>query len=324
MEMPAAPYGRGPAVLPWRRETGRLQPGMGLYIIRKTGNVMGRDEQENSRTGRMRMQDMVTGLVKQNLNEEHRNMVLVEYRLAEGGNIETDWMPVMMPCGGPGYGKYLMPETGTEVVIGFRFGDRSKPFVMGALLENMDSVPEAGGTGNIPARMLKTRTGFTVSVDEEQDGFLFTDPAGQNQVAVSSGKDHGSLVIDIREKVEIRLGGEAYLTLEKEEVTFAGNITVCGEDIHLKAEKDLSACSGTMTLDSGRKLILKGQDIDVLPVQGFKLGGMKADIISSQNINVKTTQLKVEGTTAQLSALASLQMKADGIVEVKGSMVKLN
>lgn len=79
-----------------------------------------------------------------------------------------------------------------------------------------------------------------------------------------------------------------------------------------------------MTLDSGRKLILKGQDIDVLPVQGFKLGGMKADIISSQNINVKTTQLKAEGTTAQLSALASLQMKADGIVEVKGSMVKLN
>ena len=36
-------------------------------IIRKPGDVMGRDEQENSRTGRMRMQDMVTGLVKQNL-----------------------------------------------------------------------------------------------------------------------------------------------------------------------------------------------------------------------------------------------------------------
>ena len=73
-------------------------------------------------------------------------MVLVEYRLAEGGTMEMDWMPVMMPYGGPGYGMYLMPETGTEVVIGFRFGDRSKPFVMGALLENMDSVPKAEGT----------------------------------------------------------------------------------------------------------------------------------------------------------------------------------
>ena len=41
-------------------------------IIRKPGDVMGRDEQENSRTGRMRMQDMVTGLVKQNLNESTR------------------------------------------------------------------------------------------------------------------------------------------------------------------------------------------------------------------------------------------------------------
>ena len=270
------------------------------------------------------MQDTVTGLVKQNLNKEHKNMVLVEYRLAEGGTMEMDWMPVMMPYGGPGYGMYLMPETGTEVVIGFRFGDRSKPFVMGALLENMDSVPEAGGTGNIPARMLKTRTGFTVSVDEEQDGFLFTDPAGQNQVAVSSGKDHGSLVIDIREKVEIRLGGEAYLTLEKENATFAGNITVSGEEIHLKAEKDLSVCSRNMTLDSGRMLTLKGQDINASPVQGFKLDGMKADITPSQNINVKTMHLKAEGTAAQLSALTSLQLKSDGIVEVKGSMVKLN
>lgn len=270
------------------------------------------------------MQDMVTGLVKQNLNKEHKNMVLVEYRLAEGGTMEMDWMPVMMPYGGPGYGMYLMPETGTEVVIGFRFGDRSKPFVMGALLENMDSVPEAGGTGNIPARMLKTRTGFTVSVDEEQDGFLFTDPAGQNQVAVSSGKDHGSLVIDIREKVEIRLGGEAYLTLEKENATFAGNITVSGEEIHLKAEKDLSVCSRNMTLDSGRMLTLKGQDINASPVQGFKLDGMKADITPSQNINVKTMHLKAEGTAAQLSALTSLQLKSYGIVEVRGSMVKLN
>ena len=51
------------------------------------------------------MQDMVTGLVKQNLNKEHKNMVLVEYRLAEGGTMEMDWMPVMMPDGGPVWGQ---------------------------------------------------------------------------------------------------------------------------------------------------------------------------------------------------------------------------
>ena len=66
--------------------------------------------------------------------------------------METDWMPVMMPYGGTGHGMYLMPEIGTEVVIGFRFGDRGKPFVMGALLENMDSVPETDRTENNPVR----------------------------------------------------------------------------------------------------------------------------------------------------------------------------
>lgn len=271
------------------------------------------------------MQDMVTGLVKQNWDEEHKNMVQVEYYLGESGYMETDWMPVMMPYAGPDYGMYLMPEIGAEVVVGFRFGDRSRPFVMGALLGNVNTVPEENATENNSVRMLKTKAGFTVSVDEEKGSVLFTDPAGQNTVSLSTEEDHGCLVIDIKEKVEIRLGGEAYLTLEKEKATFAGKITVHGEEIVLDAEKDLSiACAQTMTLKPDRKLVMKGKDIEASPDQGFKLGGMQADIAPSQTMKVNAMQLKMEGTTVGLSAKASLKLEASGITEVKGGMVKVN
>lgn len=271
------------------------------------------------------MQDMVTGLVKQNWDEEHRNMVQVEYYLGESGYMETDWMPVMMPYAGPGYGMYLMPEVGAEVVVGFRFGDRSRPFVMGALLGNTNTVPEENATEDNSVRMLKTKAGFTISVDEGNGSVMFTDPAGQNTVSLSTEEDHGCLVIDIKEKVEIRLGGEEYLTLEKEKATFAGKITIHGEEIALDAEEGISAsCGRTMTLKPEQKLVMKGKDIEVSPDQGFKLGGMKADLGPSREMKLNTMQLTMEGTTVGLSAKASLKLEASGITEVKGGMIKLN
>lgn len=271
------------------------------------------------------MQDMVTGLVKCNWNEEHKNMVQVEYYLGESGYMQADWMPVMMPYAGPEYGMYMMPEVGAEVVVGFRFGDRNKPFVMGALLGNVNTVQGENATENNSVRMLKTKAGFAVSVDEENHKLSFTDPGGQNTVSWSTEEDHGCLVLDSKEKVQIHLGGEEYLTLEKEKVTFAGKITVSAEEIVLKAEKNISLESGqAMTLKPDQKLILKGQNIEASPDQGFKLGGMKADIGPSQQLNLKTMQLKLEGTTVEASAQASLKLGASGITEIKGGMVKLN
>lgn len=271
------------------------------------------------------MQDMVTGLVKQNWDEDHKNMVQVEYYLGESGFMQTDWMPVMMPYAGPDYGMYLLPEVGAEVVVGFRFGDRTRPFVMGSILGNVNTVPDGNATEDNVIRMLKTKGGFQVSVDEENNKVSFTDPKGQNTVIWTTEEDHGCLVLDIKEKMEIHLGGEAFLTLEKEKATFDGKITIHAEEIVLEAEKNISVeCSQGMTLKPDQKLVLKGQNIEASPDQGFKLGGMKADIGPSQQMNLKTMQLKLEGTTVEVSAQASLKLEASGIAQVKGAMLKLN
>lgn len=271
------------------------------------------------------MEQLVTGLVKQNWDKDHKNMVQVEYYLGEAGLMETAWMPVMMPYAGPGYGMYLFPEVGAEVVVGFRFGDSGKPFVMGSIMNAVNTAPEENATEKNTVKLLKTKTGFAVSVDEEKKEAGFTDPSGENTLTWSTEDDHGCLVLDIKEKMVIKLGGEEFLTMEKEKATFNGKITVHGEELVLESEKNLSVnCGQTMTLKPDKNLELKGQNVEASPDQGFKVGGMKAEINPSQQLSAKAQQTKIEGTTLALSAQASLKLEANGITEVKGAMVKLN
>lgn len=275
--------------------------------------------------GSTQMEEIVTGTVKQNWDEEHKSMVQVEYYLGEPGDMETAWMPVMMPYAGPDYGMYLFPEVGAEVAVGFRYGDKDRPFVLGSILGNVNTVVEGNANENNSVRMLKTKAGYKITVDEEAGSLCCTDPKGQNTLCWSFEEDHGNLTLDIMERLDIRFGGEPFVTVEKEKVTFAGKITIHAEEILLESEKDLAVkCGQTMTLQPDQKLVMKGRNIEISPDQGLKVDGMKADIAPTQQMNLKTMQLKMEGTTVALSAKASGKVESSGIMEVKGAMLKLN
>lgn len=271
------------------------------------------------------MEEIVTGLVKQNWDEDHKNMVRVEYYLGDAGFMETAWMPVMTPYGGPDYGMYLFPEVGAEVAVGFRYGDKDRPFVLGSIMGSVNTPPGGSANEDNSIRMLKTKGGFVVSVDETDNKISLSDPKAQNTVVWSVEEDHGHLTLDIKEKLDVLIGGEAFITIEKEKVTFAGKVTIHGEEIVMEAGKDLAVkCGQGMTLQPDQKMVIKGQNVELSPDQGLKVSGMKAEIAPTQQMNLKTAQMKIEGTTVALSAQASGKLEASGIMEVKGAMLKLN
>lgn len=287
------------------------------------------------------MEELVTGIVMENWDEDHKNMVKVEYYLGEAGLMQTNWMPVMTPYAGPEYGLYLFPEVGAEVVVGFRFGDKDRPFVMGCIMGVVNTVPEENATENNTMRILKTKAGFQVSVDEENNIVSCKDPEGENAVTWSVEKDHGTLTLDIKEKLEILLGGEAFMTVEEEKVTFAGKVTIYAEEMVLETEKAMEIKSGkemtigsseglkaksanAMELEAGQTLTQKGQNVEISPTQGLTVAGMKAEIAPTQELSLSALQLKMEGTTAALSGKASVKLEASGMMEVKGAMLKLN
>lgn len=287
------------------------------------------------------MGELVTGIVKENWNEDFKNMVKVEYYLGESGLMETAWMPVMTPYGGPEYGLYLFPEVGAEVVVGFRFGDKDRPFVMGAILGIKNTVSEGNATENNTMRLFRTKGGFQVSVDEENNQAAFTDPEGENTMTWSVEKDHGTLNLDIKEKLNILFGGEAFMTVEKGKITFTGETVISGQELVIETEKTMKIKSGegmtidssdalnvksekAMELEAGQKLTLKGQNVDISPSQNLKVEGMKAELAPTQEIGLSAMQLKMEGTAVTLSGKASVKLEASGMMEVKGAMLKLN
>lgn len=85
---------------------------------------------------------IATGIVKENWKEEAAGMVLVEMSLGEEGKTDTEWIPVMQPYCGNGFGQYFLPEVDSQVILGFLGGDINCPIVLGCLWNDVDGMPQ--------------------------------------------------------------------------------------------------------------------------------------------------------------------------------------
>ncbi|MFC5289605.1 phage baseplate assembly protein V [Actinokineospora guangxiensis] len=52
-------------------------------------------------------------------------------------DFETDWAPNTQFCSGPRSGAIFMPEVGDEVLVAFEFGDARRPYVIGAMMNQL-------------------------------------------------------------------------------------------------------------------------------------------------------------------------------------------
>jgi hypothetical protein len=52
-------------------------------------------------------------------------------------DFETDWAPNVQFCSGQRSGAMFMPEIGDEVLVAFEFGDARRPYVIGAMMNNL-------------------------------------------------------------------------------------------------------------------------------------------------------------------------------------------
>lgn len=255
---------------------------MGLYDELLMGKPAGED----------RVYSITTGIVKENWEEKQPGKVKAEYFLGEGGKSVTGWVPVASPYAGNGYGAYLLPEVGAEVVIAFNMGDRNCPIIIGSLWNQKNQLPKETAGKENETKSFQTKGGHKVVFSEEKDKekleiqspgglrlclldsektITLSDTEGENKITIS-GKE-GTLSLDAKKSITISVGGKKQLLIEGDKVTIkAGN------------------------------LIMEGQ-------QGVKLKG--------QTFNA-------EGTSMNLKAGGTLKLESSGMTEIKGSMVKIN
>ena len=119
---------------------------------------------------------------------------------------ETVWAMPCLPYGGKGVGLFMLPEPGAGVWVEFEAGDISSPIWSGCYWTD-DELP-ADSPKN---RVIRTETGLTVSLDDQEEIVTISDKSGDNIITIDvfqgKIKVKGSSTVVI-EAPNVQLGGE--------------------------------------------------------------------------------------------------------------------
>lgn len=293
------------------------------------------------------MEGVVLGTVKKNWDKDYPGQLQIEYSLAETGKGETKWIPVMTFYSGKKYGAYFLPEVNSKVVLAFLYGDKNCPIVLGCQMGGDNTLQSDTACDKNEKKRLSTKGGYQILFDEKKDNekFSFSDVNGENTLEIDS--QSGSLTVDLKTKMVLKFGTEAFLTVEKGVMTVEGdvtvkaknltfeveeNITVKGknvsleptENVSVKPTQNISLAGSAVEINPSGDITLKGSGVKAEPSGNVELNGTQAKITPSASVTVDSGKVEVSGKTLELKANVSGKLEASGMLQVKGQMLKLN
>ncbi|KOU08793.1 hypothetical protein ADK86_03265 [Streptomyces sp. NRRL F-5755] len=200
-----------------------------------------------------RVYGLVVGIVTNNDDREGLGRVKVRFPWLSDDE-ESWWARIASPMAGSGRGLLLLPEIDDEVLVGFDQGDVRFPYVLGALWNGKDALPETGvldGAGKVARRVWKSRTGHLVRLDDSGSG-------GKIEIIDSSAKN--SVVIDtVRNTVTVIADGDIVLESANGDVVIGGqNVRISATTADVQIES-----SGDMRLAADGRTTVKGTVIDI-------------------------------------------------------------
>jgi len=237
---------------------------------------------------------IMLGKVKKNWDTEHPGMVMVEFFLGEKGKSTTGWVPVMQPYAGKSYGEYFFPEIDSVVVVGFLLGNLDSPVVLGCIWDEKNVLPKDTANKENSIKSILTKGGHKIIFDEKKD----------------------------EEKIEIITAGEISISMQDKE-----------QSITIKDKKGQNLCTingkeGTITLEAKEKVVFKAGGKNMLTLDG---SGKKATLASDnievnagQSLKLKGQSTKLEGNMVEMKAQGSFKVQSSAMLELKGSMTKIN
>ena len=130
---------------------------------------------------RMPLAETQMATVLSNADPEGKGRVRVRMNWQTDG-MQTGWVRVMTPDGGSSSdvksnrGFVFIPEVGDQVLLGFRHGDPARPYIMGSLFNGTTG----GGGSNNSIKSLKTRSGISVILNDDNKSLEIKDAGGSS------------------------------------------------------------------------------------------------------------------------------------------------
>lgn len=121
------------------------------------------------------------------------------------------WATLLSPYADDDQGLQVMPEVGSQVVVGFEAGDPRRPYVVGACWNGREATPAAPEAAN-NVRVLKTRSGSLLEFDDTQ---------GAPKVTLKTRGGHELVLDEGGQTVTLTHGNGSVIT-----ITAAGQVEI--------------------------------------------------------------------------------------------------
>jgi type VI secretion system secreted protein VgrG len=196
-------------------------------------------------------------VVTDNNDPKGMGRVRVQMLWQQDTNQKTDWIRVMtLDAGGTGEvsknrGHVFVPEEGDQVLIGFRYNDPSRPFVLGSLFHGGTA---AGGKDKNNIKSIQTRSGHMIE---------FNDTLGSESITITD-KNKNVIILDTNtSSITISAPENISITAKNIDLTAKENISMtAGTDISYSAKENITSSAGeNLTEHAGKDATLAAKNI---------------------------------------------------------------
>ena len=226
-------------------------------------------------------------------------------RLGQNDENSSCWVRVAQGWAGKGWGGMTIPRIGMEVVVSFLEGDPDRPLVTGCVY-NSDAMPPYP----LPAEQTKS----TLKSNSSQGGggfneIRYEDKKGEEEIFVHAERDFNRVVRNndtLKVGYEVGSKGDQTVGIKNDQSVDIGN----NQTVMVKVDQAVNV---------GNKVVYEaGTSIEL------KVGASSVKIEAAK-VTIKSPEIEVIADgNAKVKAGAMLDLGADGIVTVKGAVVKIN
>ena len=213
--------------------------------------------------------------------------------------VKMPWIRVLQSqASKKGKGVVILPEVDDTVVVIRGNGDRiGSMFILGSAYDKK-SPPNSSY-----AKFLD-KNDYKFFTSREGNEILFSDEKGKTKIQMKTAKGLTVLFDDKTKKIDIK--------------AVAVKLTMDGKGKAFKVQSpDKILIKGkAVTIQASDALVLKGKTVKISGQMGVKIDGK--DVIIGAKLNAK-----LEGTMVLVNGKAKADVKAGGMVSVKGAMTKV-
>lgn len=265
---------------------------------------------------------VVVGAAGEELWTDTHGRIKLQFHWDQRGTMDENsscWVRVAQSWAGPGWGGFVLPRIGQEVVVSFLDGDPDRPLVTGCVYNGTNAPPYV-----LPDA--QTRTTLKSSSSPGGDGFnelRFEDKAGEEEIWIKAQKDltiavgnaRSVTVTEADDTLQVSKGNRSVTVAKGDEaLTVAGTRTVkvTGAETHTSEADHTHKVGGNLTIEVTGNITIKAS------------GSLTLEAGTSVSIKAGTALALEGGTTMALKGGASGTVEAGAVLEVKGAMVKIN